>query len=377
MKRLNVVVPTPTFFPVRGGAEQVIYELCMRMSKKHKMVIVTPRIKGAPKQEMMGDVKIYRFPTIRLPLLNMISANIMTLFYLPWVMKKEKIDLIHQYHIYQMGAAVAMVKKFMKKPLITYLIGWDTYDPIRPVPKVFWPMLRFVYRNSNKVITSCQSMLRAIKKHGCKKDVALIPHGSFMYEVDEKPDVKIRERYNIPKDKKIVFSLQRLFPRKGLQYLVKAMPIILAKHKNVQFIIGGKGPERPKLEKLAEELGVKDNLIFAGFIPDDELKNYYAQSDLYALPSLYEGFGVVYVDSLCAKTPIVTTKCGGPEDIVTPETGILVEPGDEHVFADAIITALGKEWDPEKILARSRKYEWRTVIQQYSDAYDETMQSLS
>lgn len=374
-RTVSVALITPSFFPVRGGTEQVAYEVATRMAQQHghKVIVITPHIKKTPYKERIGNITIYRFPVIRIPVLNMLSSHLILLGVLPWLLKKEKITLMHMYHIYQMGGTVALMRKLFNIPLITCLIGWDTYDPIRPVPCIFWPLLRFVYRNSDRVVTSCQSMLRAAQRQGCRKPILLIPHGTSMNERTAKEGCDVRKKYSIPDTAPVIFSLQRLYPRKGIEYLIRAVPHVLKKHPAAVFLIGGKGPEREKLEALAQELGVGRSVIFAGFIPDDELKNYYEAATVFAMPSLYEGFGVVYVDALLNGVPIVTTRCGGPEDIVTTENGFLVPVRNSEAFADALIQSLKVRWNRKKIGADARRYEWRLVIQSYQKVYQQVM----
>lgn len=372
----RIAIVTPSFFPVRGGTEQVVYEVGRRMAEKNKVVIITPKVPGAPYREQFEQMSIYRFPTMRMPVLNALSAQLVLLFFLPYILKKEKIELIHMYHVYQLGGAVAIIKKLLHLPLFTYLIGWDTYDPIRPIPRLLRPYIAWVLNSSEKVCTSCRSMRENAYQQGYKreKEMPLIPHGTNMPEMIMKrmKKVDVRSRHNTGNEK-IVFSLQRLFPRKGLEYLIRAIPIVIKKYPQVKFIIGGKGPEREKLEEEARELSVSEKVVFAGFIPDDELKAYYAAANVFALPSLYEGFGVVYVDALTNGVPVVTTRCGGPEDIVTEENGFLVPIRDEKAFAEALIAALLKTWDHQRIKKDAERYDWKNVIEEYKSIYRELL----
>ena len=365
---MNIAILTPSFFPIRGGTEQLVYEVAKRNKKHGNSIIITPKIKGSKSKEIVDGIKVYRFPYVRFPLLNALSAQFVLFFWLPKILRKERIDLLHMYHVYMLGGVAVLASRKNKIPLISHPIGWDTYDPIRSVPKIFWPYMAWVMNSSTKVLTSCQSMKKHAQKQGCRQNIEIIPHGSNMNS-RKASKLDIRKKYKIPKSNKIIFSLQRLAPRKGLHYLIKAGALVTKKRKNVTFIIGGKGPEKEKLQALAKKL--KLDVIFAGFIPDEDLKNYYQQADLFALPSLYEGFGIVYVDALLNGLPIVATACGGPEDIVTHDNGLLVPTRNSQALADALTTALQKKWNRKKIKTDAKKYDWENVYKLYRKIYEE------
>ncbi|MDO8643199.1 MAG: glycosyltransferase family 4 protein [Candidatus Woesearchaeota archaeon] len=376
MKAMNILLMSPTFFPVRGGTEQVLAEIAKRLAKKNGVTLITPWLKGAndTRYEKELSTHIIRIPSINITGLNVVIPQFALLFYLPYFFLKQrlsgkKIDVVHLFHIYNLGGIVALWEKIMRFPLVISLTGWDTYDPVKPLPKAINPYLAWVMNSADAVTTMCTHMKKSAEAQGCRKEIALIPHGTTMPELKEKKGFDLRKKYGIEQDRKIVFSLQRLFPRKGMEYLIRAIPLVIQKNSNVTFVIGGKGPEKERLETLSRELGVETHIVFAGFIPDDELKNYYAAANLFALPSLYEGFGVVYVDALSCGVPVVTTRCGGPEDIITHDNGILVPIRDEQAFADALICALEKQWDKKKISKSAQQYDWKKIVEQYQEIY--------
>lgn len=360
---------TPTFLPTRGGTEQIILEIAKRFAKTNKIYILTPKLKGSKKWEVIDNIEVYRFPFINLPILNTLSSQISLGTILSKFIKKNNIDIIHMFHTYQLGGIVIPIKKRLKIPLITSLTGWDTYDPIKPIPKLFNPYISYIMNNSEYITTMCDHMIKSAKKQGCKNEIIKIPHGTNMFNEKSDPSFDIRKAHNIKEEDKIVLSIQRLYPRKGMEYLIRAIPEILTKTKNIKFLIGGKGPEKERLERLSRKLEINENIIFTGFIPDNRLKNYYEQSDLFTLPSLYEGFGIVYVDSLACGLPIVTTKCGGPEDIISNYNGKLVPTKDSKALSNAISSSLHQEWNKSKIIKESKKYKWENIIKKYNNVY--------
>lgn len=362
---MKILIVTPSYFPVRGGGEQVIYELASRYAKTHEVHIVTPQLPNAPKEETDGNLRIFRFPMIRQTLLDAVSGQMVLSRLLPKLHAEHGYDFVQMFFFYQLGGAVVRFCRKNRLPLLTTLAGWDTYDPVRPVPALFNPYLAWVMNHSSDCVTCCRHMARSAVKQGCSTPPKVIPHGTSMLTA-KSGRVEIRQKYGIAAEKKIILSVQRLAPRKGLDLLVDAAASI--GRDDVVFLVCGKGPDLEKLQLRAKERGVEQKVVFAGFVPDDELKDHYEQSDLFALPSLYEGFGVVYVDALNCGLPVVTTTCGGPEDIVDETNGFLVPVGDLTAFTNALSLALERKWDRAQIRADARKYDWDSIVEQY-EAY--------
>src|SRR6185369_15404124 len=114
--------------------------------------------------------------------------------------------------------------------------------------------------------------------------------------------------------KKVILTVCRLDPRKNLITLVNAANIIVNQmhHKDFLFILVGDGVERPYLEENVQKLHLGDYVKFAGAVANtgDLLPKYYAMADLFVLPTLYEGFGWVFLEAMACKLPIITTTAG-------------------------------------------------------------------
>jgi glycosyltransferase involved in cell wall biosynthesis len=111
------------------------------------------------------------------------------------------------------------------------------------------------------------------------------------------------------------------------------------------FVIAGDGDDRSRLEELAEERGLADRVIFKGAVSDEELIDLYKGCDVFLMPSRQEGFGIVFLEAMAFKKPVIGGNHGGtPEVVLHKETGFLVEHGDVDDLARRIATLLD---DPE------------------------------
>ncbi|MEL6813850.1 MAG: glycosyltransferase [Cyanobacteria bacterium J06598_3] len=127
---------------------------------------------------------------------------------------------------------------------------------------------------------------------------------------------------------------------KGVDVTIRALPKIASVFPTVKYVVIGRGDDQPRLAKLAEDLGVTDQVIFAGFVPDEELIDHYRLSDVYVMPSK-EGFGIVYLEAMACGIPVIAGDDDGSADPVQDgRVGWQVPHRDAEAVAAACIEAL-------------------------------------
>jgi glycosyltransferase involved in cell wall biosynthesis len=161
---------------------------------------------------------------------------------------------------------------------------------------------------------------------------------------------------NVPKDLKktlnpfgpVVLTICRISPQKGLEYLVQASQTVAKKVPNVRFIVRAYASEaeyKRSLQNLIIDCNVQNHFKIVEEISSyEEIPHYMAASDVFVLPSISEGLGIVILEAMACGVPVVGSKIGGISDIVVNEyNGLLVEPRDVQGIADAIIRLLSDE----------------------------------
>ena len=131
-------------------------------------------------------------------------------------------------------------------------------------------------------------------------------------------------------------NVSLLTENKGVHYLIRAFAHAFANDACVTLDIGGDGVERARLEALAHDEGVSDRVRFLGTLSRDEVVKAVSEADAFVLSSTFETFGVVAIEALALGTPVVATRCGGPESIVRPQDGILVATDDVDALASGM-----------------------------------------
>lgn len=177
-----------------------------------------------------------------------------------------------------------------------------------------------------------------------------------------------------PKFQYKILGVGSLIKQKNFFNLIKAFSLLPKPIKdNSQLIILGEGIERDNLEKLIEELALKDQIFLPGFIIDP--RPWFSSADLFVLSSDWEGFGIVLVEAMQSKLPIVSTNCNsGPAEILNNgEYGHLVPCNNPRALSEAICESLVKDHDLEKLFSRSLDFSLEKSSQDYLKIFLKTL----
>jgi glycosyltransferase involved in cell wall biosynthesis len=135
----------------------------------------------------------------------------------------------------------------------------------------------------------------------------------------------------------VVLCVARMYPRKRLQDLLRAAGILRIRVPGIQVRIVGRGPEWAALGRLHAELGLADSVVLLGDLPRERLAEEYVNATLFCLPSVQEGFGIVFLEAMAAELPVVACRIAAvPEVVQDGVTGVLVPPRDPGALAEAL-----------------------------------------
>ncbi len=160
---------------------------------------------------------------------------------------------------------------------------------------------------------------------------------------------------------KVLMTVARLWSGdiyKGVDVTIRALPRILEQHPDVKYLVVGRGDDQPRLAQLAEQLGVSEQVVFAGFVADEALVDHYRLADAYVMPS-QEGFGIVYLEAMACEKPVLAGDADGSADpLQDGRLGWPVPHRDSEAVAVAILEMLAGddqrcdgEWLREEALA--------------------------
>jgi glycosyltransferase involved in cell wall biosynthesis len=186
----------------------------------------------------------------------------------------------------------------------------------------------------------------------------------------------------------IILYVGHLSPRKGLQYLLEAVPRVVKEFPEALFVIVGGTPEfveerdyRQIWIEQASKLGVSRNVFFAGEVRHKDTLDYYSSADVFVFPTLYEGLAKALLEAMACGLPIVTTIVGGnPDVILHEENGILIEPGKTNMLADMLVRLLLNKSYAKKLGKKAREtvekdFTWKTAAIKLMNIYKEVLSS--
>lgn len=152
------------------------------------------------------------------------------------------------------------------------------------------------------------------------------------------------KRYGLYSEQPVILTIARLASAdryKGYDEILRALPSVRQRFPDLRYVLGGKGPDEDRIEELINELGVAENVILAGYVPDHELREHYNLCDVFAMPSKGEGFGIVFIEAIaCGKPVVAGNKDGSVDAVLNGKIGALVDPEDVGELSATLIQIL-------------------------------------
>lgn len=176
--------------------------------------------------------------------------------------------------------------------------------------------------------------------------------------------------------KTVFFTLCGISEQKGIDHLLEAIALWNPPARQFEFRIGGDGPQRPAYQAKATALGLDDRVRWLGAVSRADAPELFRDCHIYVMPSRHETFGVVYAEAIASGKPIIATRCGGPEFIVNPGNGLLVDIGDVPALAQAMQTLAANwaQYSPQAIRQDfEQRFSRRAVVGQLRALYDDVL----
>jgi glycogen synthase len=359
--------------------------------------VVTPRWKGGESKEIVADnnprarssdVTIYRVDPPVAGLSNFFADVQQTNLNLEEQGQAlfdqfGDLDLVHA-HDWLVAWAAASLKRLHKTPLLATIHatergrgrGFLGGEMSHAINGTEWWLTYEAWR----VIATSRFMADEVRAYfNVPPDkIDIVPNGVDTAPFDALDGVDLsafRERW-ARADERIVFNVGRLVQEKGAQLIVEAAPRVLAQVPQAKFILAGTGSMGDHIARRARELGVADKVIVAGFISDTDRDRLLRVADAAVFPSLYEPFGIVALEAMAAKCPVIVSDVGGLGEVVEHEvTGITVYPDNVESLAWGILRTLqdpvaAKQRAAQAYRMVKEEYSWDHIAQQTIEVYE-------
>ncbi len=242
---------------------------------------------------------------------------------------------------------------------------------------------------ADRIITVSHAMRQDLVQHGwLEQKISVVWNGVDPERYNPKkcsPEgvEKIREKYDVKDNEKMLFFLGRLTWVKGVRNLLQAMPLILKEYPQTKLVILGKGEEQKDIVETADRLGIRDKVVcHFEFVPEDERILHYAAANICIFPSVYEPFGIVSLEAMAMEKPIVVGAHGvvGFREQVMPsgpdQNGIHVNGGNPVDIAWGVKQVLedperAKKWGEKGRKRVLQHFTWKKVAEQTLQIYQD------
>ena len=271
-------------------------------------------------------------------------------------------DLIHAHWVLPNAVPAALVARLRGLPLVISLHGSDIFLAEQAAPLSFTAGAAM---RSAAMITACSGDLRkrAVRLGAVPQNVEVIPYGvdPHAFRPDSGAATQVRAELGLPADAPLILTVSRLVYKKGLTYLLEALPAILAQHPCAVLVMAGYGDLRDELEQRADELGVAAHVHFPGQLERERTARFISAADVYVVPSVRDQRGNVdglpnaLLEGMGEARPIVASCVAGiPEVITNGEHGLLVPERDPAALAAAVSRLLSDRALAQRLGAAAR-----------------------
>ena len=381
---------TSTFPRWKGDVEPpFVYDLCRRLSKTFSVHVLAPHASGAAVEDTMEGIRItrYRYFFSRWENLayhggilanlkqNPLRYALVPLFMMAQLavlvrlLNRHPFDCIHAHWLIPQGLIAILAGLFVKSPppVMVTSHGGDLFGL---KGSVLNRLKRSVALGSAAVTVVSHAMKAVLKEWGITESrIHVIPMG-----------VDLRTRF-VPTVRQsangVLLFVGRIVEKKGLKYLVEALPSILEKHPQATLRIVGDGQEKTRILGRIGELGIGDHVEFLGAVANEALAEIYQSSDVVVFPSVVagdgdrEGFGLVLVEALGCECATVVTDLPAMRDIIENGRSALVVPQkDAHLLAEKISLLIGDHNLRRSLGKQGRRdvlerFDWEIITLQY------------
>jgi len=384
---LSVMMLTWEYPPrIIGGISPHVYYLSRNLARNGvKVYVVTCDFPGAPSHEVVNDVEVFRIDSYKNP-----SPDFASWVYLMNVnMQKEaaaimkglngKVDIIHA-HDWLVATAGIGLKHVFRKPLLVTMHSTE----IGRRNGIHFDYERMIHETEAwltyeawKVICCSHYMISHVQwSFGLPADkLVMVPNGvsAEVYTGGDADLRQFRSRFALPEEK-IVLFVGRLVHEKGVHVLVNAVPKVLGK-ADAKFVIVGNGYMKEQLSALASSMRLSHKILFTGFVDDETLRKLQRVADVSVVPSLFEPFGIVALEAMAARSPVVVSDTGGLSEIVDHDVdGVKVYMNSPDSLAWGITRVLENSDYANRIRENAykkiqEKYDWNKIAEQTKKVY--------
>jgi glycosyltransferase involved in cell wall biosynthesis len=354
---MKIIYVTHSFFPYSyGGRERMVLEWGKCASKRNDVTILTSSdrlLKFEVKK--FGKINVYYLPSLTI---NLVSSIYRIPPFVFFFLLERDFDICHAHDFHHFTTLLSTLACRIKgKPIVLSYHG--IYKPngiLSVLTKVYEALfLKFIINSVRFVIVPSEFSKNEIINEFKVPKEKIIKIPNFISFENLKTRINFKKRYKVDK---YILAVGRFSKEKGFEYLLKSFKLVLEKRKDIKLvIIGGKRDYIRVIKKLANKLGILDNILILSNVSDEDIYSAFKYAELVVIPSIYEPFGIVALEAMYFGKPIIAFKVGGLKEIVKNKVnGVLVREKNIEALANTITKILSDAKARENFSRNNKKF---------------------
>jgi phosphatidylinositol alpha-mannosyltransferase len=359
-----------------GGVLEVVLALREGLDKRgHDVKIITPQPRkhdgGPPKDVIFAGTSV-DFRTLSFSDTTSQVSSTADTEKIDAMLAEEKFDILNFHEPWMPLLSRQLLQRSTSVNVGTFHAKVTTAMTSRAILKVVAPYLNSVLKYLHALTAVSDSGAEYVAGM-TKEPITIIPNGIDLAKYKKLPPSKLSK-----KDRPMILYINRLENRKGVRYLLQAFKLFSQDNPGVELMIAGDGPDRERLEMMADDLKLK-NVSFLGFVSEDLKKELLSKADLFCSPALFgESFGIVLLEAMSTGAVTIAGNNSGYMDLMQGVGGIsIVNPRDTEEFArrmdllmhEKSIRQLWQKWASEYV----KQFDYKQVVKQYEDLYRDAL----
>lgn len=391
---MKILIITGTFRPGASGPSTYLYNLCnILINKGHKVGIITY---GKLHGEVKGKKENYPFPIKCISRRYALPLRLISFFYNILLIGRDY-DLLY---VNDYGLPAAFANFFLRKPLVMKIVGdfaWEysiRQGLVKPNQDIdefqkknfgfrvwfFKRLQRFYTKRARMIIAPSEYFKSIINGWGISKERIKVIYNAvntqkYILKCSKK---QARNQSDLDSKAKIILTIARLTPWKGIDKVIPILPKIAKQTPKVKYLVIGEG-DKSYLKQLADFYEVKDKIDFLGRKDYLEIPYWFKIADVFVLYSGYEGFSHVILEAMAAGIPVIASKKGGNSEVISDgKDGLLIPLNKEQELKKAIIKILNNQEFAQKLVKEGKekikKFNWDKLTKETLEVFKEVLE---
>jgi len=383
---------TTSAFPRRQGEQRDMFmlDLCRHLARTYEVFVLVPHDKGFSRKEEYEGMHIIKHPQSPFNaqriaygsgILPNIRKNKLLLFAVPFyflyqlhyirrIIRKEKIQLLNAHWLIPQGLTAVIYKRFFNRKikLVVTVHGTDLLGLSKGLGG---KLQRYVMKHCNRIITVSGAMKAILNAYGFGDKTFVRSMGIDTQQflpAKRKPELRLKYGITGP----FLLYVGAVIEPKGIRHLVQALPSVLKQFPEARLMVVGEGNLMGEMQQLATRLNISSSVVFTGSLPHSGLPELFASADMFVLPSMSEGFGLVVAEAMSSGTVVIASDLPALHDLIIPQkTGFFVPAGDSVALAEQVLYVLQQQDDLLEMRREARQhiltgFSWEVVAQEYA-----------